>query len=172
VPSATGPPTLAAEAPLVNYGEPDRELFFAPQAQRPLRLRHVENRKLAGLCKKMGSSRRRRLSEVQLVLDRRRPAGASAALSDQQHHSRDPGHGGQREPECDQQNLATRRQPRELALHKVQLIQDLSEVVASLVSLAQRQPALRIVGEERFGAHLCRYGLPQPQRGGDTRQPA
>jgi hypothetical protein len=46
--------------------------------------------------------------------------------------------------------------PRELALHKVQLIQDLSEVVASLVSLVQRQPALRIVGEERFGAHLGR----------------
>jgi hypothetical protein len=41
--------------------------------------------------------------------------------------------------------------------HQVQLVQDLSEVIAGLISLPQRQPALRVVGEERFGTHLGCY---------------
>jgi len=47
-------------------------------------------------------------------------------------------------------------QPRELALYKTQLIQNLSEVVATLVCLAQRLPALRVLGEEWCSAHLGR----------------
>jgi hypothetical protein len=38
-----------------------------------------------------------------------------------------------------------------------------------LISLAQRQPTLRVIGEERFGTHLGCYGLPQPHREGTTR---
>jgi hypothetical protein len=44
--------------------------------------------------------------------------------------------------------------PRELAFHEVELVEDLSKVIARLVSFAQRQLALRIVGEASGSARF------------------
>src|SRR5215831_16403279 len=71
------------------------------------------------------------------------PQLLSRLSSHQQHDGRDPSRSAEREFENNQRNFAARRQPRELALQEVQLVQDQSEVIAGLISLPKRQPALR-----------------------------
>jgi hypothetical protein len=46
-----------------------------------------------------------------------------------------------------------------------ELVFDRGEVGADPIGLAQRQPALGIVAEWTFGAHVAGYGLPQPPVG-------